>query len=118
DRQVGVVPRRLAQKADGVDQHQRRRPAVGVVLAAQPALVVEVPFGQAEFFDPGLDLVGAVNGGFFLGHGGPPSGGHFLGFFWSRFLAAEPISTRLSGRWRWYTSRVSSASDVVMSRPP
>jgi hypothetical protein len=45
DAQIGVVPRRLAQVADQVHQHQRRRPAVGGVLAANPA-VLEMPLRQ------------------------------------------------------------------------
>src|SRR5262249_5166471 len=36
--EVGVVIRRLAQIADGVGEHERGGPAVGVVFAAQPAL--------------------------------------------------------------------------------
>src|SRR6266478_3963774 len=45
DLEVGMVVGRLAEEADGVDQHQRGRPAVRAVLAAQPA-VLELPTGK------------------------------------------------------------------------
>src|SRR5262249_8032457 len=58
-REVGVVVGRLADEADGVDHHQCRGPAVGVVLAPQPA-VLEVPAVEAVLLDLGLDLLVAV----------------------------------------------------------
>ena len=69
--EVGVVVGGLAQEADGVHRHQRLRPAVGVVLAADPA-VLQVPLGEAVFDQFGRDVgvgVGAV------GHGVWHSGG-------------------------------------------
>ena len=42
---VRMVPRRLGQMTDGVDHHQRTLPAVGAVLAADPA-VLEIPMRQ------------------------------------------------------------------------
>ena len=45
DAEVGVVPGGFAEEADGVDEHQGRRPAVGEVFAADPA-VFEVPAGE------------------------------------------------------------------------
>ena len=44
-RQIGMVVRRLGAVADRVDQHQRRRPPVGLVDAPDPAVLV-VPAGQ------------------------------------------------------------------------
>src|SRR4051794_40770544 len=74
-RQVGVMPRLLAQVADGVDEHQGRRPAVGVVLAADPA-VREVPGVEAQLLELALDRVDLVDLRLGLGalHGDPPSG--------------------------------------------
>src|SRR5260221_747344 len=43
--EIGMVVGRLAEEADGVDQHQRRRPAVGAELAADPAFL-ERPAGK------------------------------------------------------------------------
>ena len=40
-REIGMVVRRLGEVADRVDQHQRRRPAVGLVDAADPAVLVD-----------------------------------------------------------------------------
>ena len=65
--QVGVVPGRLAQVADSVDGHQRHRPAVGVVLAPQPA-VFQVPAGQAQLRQAGLDLGVGIDSGL-IAHG-------------------------------------------------
>src|SRR3954469_5195527 len=59
DRQVGVVVRRLADVADGVDDHQRALPAVGVVLPSQPA-ALEVPAVEAVVDDLRLDLLVGV----------------------------------------------------------
>src|ERR671919_2240828 len=58
-RQVGVMVGRLGQVADGVDEHERRRPAVGVVLAPQPP-AVDVPAVEAVLLDLGLDLLFGV----------------------------------------------------------
>src|SRR5262249_54449097 len=54
DREIGVMIRGLAEVADRVCQHQRRRPAIGVVLAADPA-VLEVPVGQSALLERGGD---------------------------------------------------------------
>ena len=40
-----MVVRRFGEVADGVDEHERRRPAVCLVDAADPAVLVE-PSGQ------------------------------------------------------------------------
>src|SRR5262245_53827406 len=45
DGEIGVVPGGFAQVADGVCEHQRGGPAVGVVLAAEPA-VFQIPVCQ------------------------------------------------------------------------
>ena len=58
-RQVGVMPGGLAQVADRVHRHERLRPAIGVVLAAEPA-VFEIPAGEPEFRDFGFHLVFGV----------------------------------------------------------
>src|SRR5215204_4253709 len=58
-REVGVMVGRLAHVADGVDGHERRRPAVGVVLAADP-VAFEVPVVETVLLQLGLDLVGRV----------------------------------------------------------
>src|SRR3954469_4774884 len=67
DGQVGVVVGGLANVADSVNGHQGLRPAVGVVLAAEPALF-QVPPGQAEFLDAGGHLGVRVDALFVLGH--------------------------------------------------
>jgi hypothetical protein len=54
-----MVVGRLGHVSDGVDEHQRRRPAVGVVLAPQPA-ALEVPAVEPELGDLGLDLLVAI----------------------------------------------------------
>src|SRR5436309_1212032 len=43
--EIGMVVRRLRAVADGVDEHERRRPTIGLVDASDPA-VFEVPPGQ------------------------------------------------------------------------
>src|SRR3954470_6921262 len=78
DGQVGVVPGRLAQVADGVDEHQRARPAVSGVLAPQPA-ALEVPPLEAVLGDLRLDLVVGVRLELFLGdHGRSPPPRHYI----------------------------------------
>ena len=62
DRQVGVVPGRFAQVANGVDEHERGRPAVGAVLAAQPAAILfEVPPFQVFLGDSCFNFFPGVN---------------------------------------------------------
>src|SRR5215204_5755243 len=75
-REVGVVVGRLAHEADGVDDHERRWPPVGVVLAADP-VALEVPVVEAVLLELGLDLVGLVGLGLgaCLLHGNPSFGG-------------------------------------------
>src|SRR3954465_2442279 len=78
DREVGVVIGRLADVADGVHRHQRARPAVGVVLAPQPA-VLEVPAREAVLGDLRLDLLVAVGRFLFLcRHGRSPPLRHYI----------------------------------------
>src|SRR5262249_2996232 len=55
DGQVGVVVGGLAQVADSVDEHQRRRPAVRVVLAADPT-VLQKPVAQAALLELRRDV--------------------------------------------------------------
>src|SRR5262245_35731742 len=68
DGQVGVVPGSLAQVADGVGEHEGCRPAVGVVLASQPA-VFEVPLAQTGLFDSRLNFGVGIHLGFDFRHG-------------------------------------------------
>src|SRR5829696_8663933 len=71
--EVGVVVGGLAHEADGVDDHERRRPAVGVVLAPDP-VALQVPVVQAGLLELGLDLLGLVGLGLRAClHGMPPS---------------------------------------------
>src|SRR5581483_10953758 len=67
DGEVGVVPGGLGEVADGVDQHQRDRPAAGVVLAAQPA-VFQVPVRQAVLGELRGDLGLGVDVRLGVGH--------------------------------------------------
>src|SRR5271166_1630918 len=61
-RQVGVVPGRFAEVSDGAHEHERGRPAVGTVLAAQPAsILVEVPPSQVFMGDPCFNFFPGVN---------------------------------------------------------
>jgi|SRR5271166_2389001 len=61
-RQVGVVPGRFAEVSDGAHEHERGRPAVGTVLAAQPAAVlVEVPPFQVLVGDLCFNFFPGVN---------------------------------------------------------
>ena len=53
------MPGRLAQVSDRIDRHQRRGPAVGVVLAPDP-VALEVPLVEAELGQLRGDLVVAV----------------------------------------------------------
>src|SRR5262249_56501368 len=74
DRQVGVVVGGLAEVADGVGEHQRCGPAVGVVLAAEPA-VFHVPAVEAVLLELGEDFGFRVDLFlfFFFAHGSSPS---------------------------------------------
>ena len=62
---VGVMPGGFAQITHGVDRHQRARPAVGVVFAPDP-LVLVVPLAEAVLGELGGDLVLAVGARLFL----------------------------------------------------
>src|SRR5437867_1924054 len=44
-REIGMVVRRLRAEADRVDEHERRRPPIGLVYAADPSVLV-VPTGK------------------------------------------------------------------------
>src|SRR5262249_34253888 len=72
DGEIRVVVRGLAQVADGVDRHERLRPALGVVLPPQPA-VLKVPPGQAQLGDLRRHLGLGVRVLFRLRHGWPPT---------------------------------------------
>src|SRR5579871_1625745 len=63
DGQVSVVIGGLAQVPDGIGEHERGRPTVGVILPPQPA-VLEIPFREVALFDLGLNFLIGVN--FFL----------------------------------------------------
>jgi hypothetical protein len=66
-----VVIGRLGQVADGVHERERREPAVGVVLAADPAALVP-PAGQL-LLEPLLDPVVGKDGELLLfSHRLPP----------------------------------------------
>src|SRR4051812_25502237 len=66
-----MMPGRLAEIADRIDQHQRRGPAVRVVLPPEPAFFMRPEF-QAMLLDLRLDLIVAINSELFLGHGIAP----------------------------------------------
>src|SRR5690606_32739366 len=67
DREVRVVVRRLGEVTDAVDEHERARPAVGLVLPADPAVLV-VPAGKLRF-QLGADLLLGVRREFRACHG-------------------------------------------------
>src|SRR5215510_11070679 len=71
-RDVGVMPRGLGEMADRIDHHQRSLPAVGAVLATDPA-AFQIPVRQLTL-ESLCDLrvrIGAILAAF--GHGMPPS---------------------------------------------
>src|SRR5262245_21147670 len=94
-----MVIRRLGAVADRADQHQRRRPAVGLVDAADPA-ILEIPSGKR--LQP-LANLGLGIGSLFLRHATSitrlPSYPITKSQVTSRLRRPRELSDR-SGRWQ------------------